>query len=497
MRHNCLRLSLAFLFAALLPLGCADEPGSPKGSGGSASGGAGGGAKGGSGGGSTAKGGSGGTSSSGGSGGKGGSGGQAGGGSGGEASGGSGGQGGDGAGGEAAGGGGGGGTSRRDGGSDAREVGRSEDAEPTPGDDGGDDSGGDEPGGGATCNDQKQDGNETDTDCGGADCPKCGGGMKCKADTDCRSGKCTAEKCADPFAADGKVAQNGNRWTITLGTVVLEVGVDQAAMITAFSIDGTNFLVSNNASNGSVFWTAPQTDWGWPPPSEMDSATYTASSANNVLTMTGPVGTDKLSITKKFWGNTANQAVTIEYTIKNSGTAAVQKAPWEISRVYPGGLTVFPNSEEPVVLPGTSGSFLAVPFTTSAGAAWWKYQKSTFTQDIKGGANDPEGWAAQINCGSTLEQACPTTGTAAGKSTIFIKEWTPTKTVAPGEKEVELYANAGHNYVEFEQQGDYQSIPAGGSITWTMHWMLRYLPSTVTPTAGSNELLDWIRSQLL
>jgi hypothetical protein len=101
-----------------------------------------------------------------------------------------------------------------------------------------------------------------------------------------------------------------------------------------------------------------------------------------------------------------------------------------------------------VVLPGTSGTFLAVLFTTAAGAARWKYQKAQFTQDIKGGANDSEGWAAQINCGSGLERACPTTGASAGKSIILIKEWKPTTTVAPSEKEVEIYANAGHNYVE-------------------------------------------------
>jgi hypothetical protein len=502
MRNKCLRLSLALLFVAFLPLGCADESASPKGTGGS-----GGSARGGSGGTSSSGGAAGsGGSSVGGSGGKGGSGGsQAGGtgGSGGAASGGAGGQAGrdtgtqmnGGSGGQATGGGG-GGTSARDGSpdtrSDARASDGSEDSEPAREDVGG------EAAGGGTCDDKKQDGNETDTDCGGGECPKCGAGLKCKVDGDCRSGKCTSEKCADPFAADGQVTLNGNRWQITIGTLLLEVGTDQAAMITAFSIDGINFLVKDNASNGSVFWTAPQSDWNWPPPSEMDSASYNATSANNVLTMTGPVGsTDKLSITKRFWGNVANQVVTIEYTIKNNGTAAVQKAPWEISRVYPKGLTFFPNSEPPVVLPGTSGSFKEVPFTEAAGAAWWKYQTSAFTQDIKGGANASEGWAAQINCGTGLEQSCPTSGSAAGKSTIFIKQWVPSTKIAPEEKEVEIYANSGHNYVEFEQQGDYQSIPAGGSITWTIHWMLRYLPSTVTPTVGNQALLDWVRSQLL
>jgi hypothetical protein len=202
--------------------------------------------------------------------------------------------------------------------------------------------------------------------------------------------------------------------------------------------------------------------------------------------------TDKLTVTKKFWGNVDSQAVTLEYTVKNGNSSAVQKAPWEITRVYPGGLTFFPTAEDPVVLPGESG-FKAVPFTMAGGAAWWKYKAADFTTDIKSGADGKEGWAAHINCGADLEQKC----TSGAKSIIMIKQWADTTTQAPDEKEVEIYANSGHNYVEFEQQGDYQSIPANGTMTWTMRWMLRYLPADVAPTSGSADLLTWVRSQLL
>jgi hypothetical protein len=30
-----------------------------------------------------------------------------------------------------------------------------------------------------------------------------------------------------------------------------------------------------------------------------------------------------------------------------------------------------------------------------------------------------------------------------------------------------------------------------------MHWLLRYLPSTVPPTPGSAALMTWVRGQLL
>ena len=516
-----LRLSLAVLFLSAVPIGCTESPGSTV----KGSGGAGGGSKsGGSGGGSSASGGSGGTVSGGRGGTSSATGGAAG--SGGSASGGaSGGSGGggttSGTGGDASGGtsggtggaatggdsgnstGGGGGTSTGAGGTSTGGGGGT-----SIGDAGLDEMGG--TGGGnfgevgndvgndtlaPTCTDNAQNGVETDIDCGGGTCPKCGAGQNCQAGTDCKSGTCTANKCADPFAATGTVTQNGNRWKITAGTLIFEVSSDVSGMIVTLNIDGSDVLVINNGnSQGAVFWTAPQSDWNWPPPSEMDGAAYTPSSSNNVLTMTGPVGsTDNISITKRYWVNTDNLAVTIEYTIKNGGTTAITKAPWEISRVYPGGLTFFPNAEDPVVLPGTSNSFLAVPFTTGSGAAWFKYQASAFTQDIKGGADGLEGWAAHVVCGTGLEKTC--TGTKG--SPVLIKEWPDTTTQAPSEKEVEIYANAGHNYVEFEQQGDYQSIPAGGTLVWTVHWLVRYLPSTVAPTAGSADLVTWVRGQLL
>ena len=351
-----------------------------------------------------------------------------------------------------------------------------------------------------SCTDKTTNGDETDTDCGGGTCPKCRAGKTCKTKDDCTSGGCTGGKCDDPFAATAPVANpnNANIWSITIGTLVFEVRLG-GAMIQTFSLDGTNVLVTNNESNGSVFWIAPQSEWnanGWPPPSEMDeNATYAASSQDNVLTMAlETAGSDGFSITKRFWGNAERQAITIEYTIKNGSTSDVKKAPWEISRVYPGGLTFFPTAETPVVLPGTNNAFVAVPFTTSGGVAWYKYQKSDLTQsDIKSGANGLEGWATQINCGPTLEQACA----SGAKSIAFIKEWPDSTTEAPGEKEVELYAKADHIYVEFEQQGDYQTIPAGGTVVWTMHWMLRDLPSDIDATPGNADLATWVRGQLL
>ena len=66
---------------------------------------------------------------------------------------------------------------------------------------------------------------------------------------------------------------------------------------------------------------------------------------------------------------------------------------------------------------------------------------------------------------------------------------------ATDEREQEIYANVGHTYVEFEQQGDFVAIPANGDLVWTMHWYLRDLPGAIT-ASPNQDLLDWVRGEL-
>ena len=46
-----------------------------------------------------------------------------------------------------------------------------------------------------TCHDAVQNGAETDVDCGGGACPKCGGGLKCAVDSDCKKKHCVDSVC--------------------------------------------------------------------------------------------------------------------------------------------------------------------------------------------------------------------------------------------------------------------------------------------------------------
>jgi hypothetical protein len=56
-----------------------------------------------------------------------------------------------------------------------------------------------------SCIDSTRNGNETDVDCGGGSCARCGNGLTCQVPTDCASNTCVAQSCAAPPAecADG------------------------------------------------------------------------------------------------------------------------------------------------------------------------------------------------------------------------------------------------------------------------------------------------------
>jgi hypothetical protein len=283
----------------------------------------------------------------------------------------------------------------------------------------------------------------------------------------------------DPFECNVTPTNSGNIWSLSFNGTVFEVDASQSGKIVTYSIDGTEILVDSGSATGSVFWTSPQNGtygWGWPPPAGMDGAAYTATQIGNTVAMDGPSFTPGLSISKEFCANSDNSVVTITYIIHNGTSSPVSRAPWEITRVATGGLSFFPSTDTAVALNG----MLAIPFTPSLGALWFTYNASQITADAKGGADGLEGWAAHV--------------TPDGQ--VLIKQYEDTTAPATDEREQEIYANVGHTYVEFEQQGDFVAIPANGDLVWTMHWYLRSLPGSIT-ASPNQDLIDWVRGELL
>jgi hypothetical protein len=67
----------------------------------------------------------------------------------------------------------------------------------------------------ATCTDGVKNGNETDTDCGGPDCPPCALGQHCLVNSDCQSGYCSNHFCATPTCSDA--VKNGRETDVDCG----------------------------------------------------------------------------------------------------------------------------------------------------------------------------------------------------------------------------------------------------------------------------------------
>jgi hypothetical protein len=57
----------------------------------------------------------------------------------------------------------------------------------------------------ASCTDNARNGNESDTDCGGPDCPRCPGGSRCETPSDCLNNECTDGRCVSESCGNGQV----------------------------------------------------------------------------------------------------------------------------------------------------------------------------------------------------------------------------------------------------------------------------------------------------
>jgi hypothetical protein len=84
-----------------------------------------------------------------------------------------------------------------------------------------------------------------------------------------------------------------------------------------------------------------------------------------------------LKAQKRFWANSTNGVVTIEYTLTNASSARASWGPWEVSRLNATGLTFFPAGSAIAAKPASDGSIL--PLQTSGGIFWLDYKAASYT----------------------------------------------------------------------------------------------------------------------
>jgi hypothetical protein len=259
-----------------------------------------------------------------------------------------------------------------------------------------------------------------------------------------------------------------------------EVVVDPAdgGRIIAFKLGGKNVLAERTTSPeayGSSFWPSPQGDWGWPPPLEIAALPYDAKLDGKALLLTSKKNPKlEIDVTEKVSVDTQKNAVILEYTIKNLGAAPRKVAPWQNSRVLPGGLTLYPSA-------GPLLSESTLKFDASGEVAWFLHDPLTMKSGVKSFGDGKEGWLAHVSAGLVFVKIFPDV---------------PREKQAPKEAEVELFVDGAGRFVEVEQQGPYEEVPPGGSSTWKVTWILRKLPEGMKADVGSKDLLAFIRKSV-
>ena len=167
------------------------------------------------------------------------------------------------------------------------------------------------------------------------------------------------------------------------GNVYFEITPGTGARITADRYAGKDLLTSssvNPTNYGSTFWPSPQSTWNWPPLAEIDTSAYSGTINGPELALASSVTTNanvKISVTKTFSADAAKEAIQVVYTIKNEDTKAQQVAPWEISRVFPSGLTFYPTGGPPTQI----GSRPLPTTTDGAGCTWFNYDAASISAD--------------------------------------------------------------------------------------------------------------------
>lgn len=273
---------------------------------------------------------------------------------------------------------------------------------------------------------------------------------------------------------------NQHIFTLKNGPLSLEVNAQHGARITSFAYENQEVLTQphEHAENfGSTLWDAPQSRWRWPPPILLDSAPYTAHVNADQLQFTSSRDEESgLQFIKVFRLLADPMGVEIEYFIKNTGSAALTTAAWEITRA-PGGLTFLPSSQ---LTPSAASTLPGVQFT--GGHAWYAIDPSPLDIGKKAFFDMDAGWLAHVTPNRML----------------FIKSFTPLTPdqYSPGHAAVEVYAHIDGAYVELENHGPSTLLQPGETLGYPVHWQVQPLPAAVKMIAGSKTLVEFAQEIL-
>jgi hypothetical protein len=289
------------------------------------------------------------------------------------------------------------------------------------------------------------------------------------------------EKEEPPLVVTGDISPveiEQDVYRFSFANVEMVVSAQTGGRILDLKIGDINLLTGPdvNAQNyGSTFWPSPQSTWGWPPPTTLDSEPYEVKSTDKKLSMISGVDTRfRVQFEKEIAISLADTSIKLVYRIHNPSNTTVQMAPWEVTRVVRGGFTFYPKGSNDIRYDTSD-----LPLELLNGIYWLQDSNQPRGRAQKSFSDGSEGWTAFV-----------------WQNLMLIKkhEDIPVNAQAPEQAEVEIYLSGDSFYIEVETQGRYGSIGAGKSMTWIMQWYPRRLSENITLAKGSPELVSLVRS---
>ena len=285
-----------------------------------------------------------------------------------------------------------------------------------------------------------------------------------------------------PSVTHGTISADGDRYTFVRGNASMTIDTSRGGRIVGLSWKNDQILLQSapNLPNfGSTFWTAPQSRWGWPPYHALHTAPYRATYSGDSLILTGPIGAESgYQAIKIIRLDSIGEAFDIRYTLINHADTVRSVGPWEVTAVPAGGLTFFSKAPTTEPLPQSTLSF-----ADTLGISFFRYPPPDTTQiKQKLFAYSQDGWLAHVTDSRKL----------------FIKKFesTPPDRVAPGQGEVEVFANTQYGYMELENHGPYRALAPGERTHYRVRWFLRELPNDIPADRVSQALIDLVEETI-
>lgn len=288
-----------------------------------------------------------------------------------------------------------------------------------------------------------------------------------------------------PFLSQEKnmtqiIKQKNQSYLLKFANLELTVEPETGGRISSLKFGDKEFLVTKGNSPfsyGSTFWPSPQSVWNWPPPAVLDRAPYEViDSTNKLILKSKKDETLGLQFNKEISISEKDTSVQILYSIINSSNTNKKASPWEITRMFKGGLVFFPKGlTEP-----KAKSFDPIPYTESNNLLWYKINKDEkLNNHLLSVSDGSEGWLAYAFDGY-----------------IFIKSFEDVhpENQAPNEGEIPIYIDSKSQNVEIEVQGPYTNIKPGKELLWKMKWFVRKMPNNLKTESANKELIEFVKS---